>query len=129
MTVTLAPNGTTSVDVDGCCAPGAPAVMSAPDAERLASVLKAVADPTRLRLLSLVTASAAGEACVCEMTDPVGLSQGTVSHHLKILVDAGLLQREQRSKWAYYRLVPDALTDLAQLLTTVTSIGTVTVTT
>ena len=128
--MTLAPTGTTSVDGDGCCTPGAPAVMSAPDAERLASVLKAVADPTRLRLLSLVTASAAGEACVCEMTDPVGLaSQGTVSHHLKILVDAGLLQREQRSKWAYYRLVPDALTDLAQLLTTVTSIGTVTVTT
>ncbi len=90
--------------------------MDATDAERLASSLKAIADPTRLRLLSLVAGTPHGEACVCEMTDPVGLTQGTVSHHLKVLVDAGLLQREQRGKWAYYRLVPDALTLLGRLI-------------
>lgn len=97
-------------------------MMSSADAERLASSLKAIADPTRLRLLSLVASRADGEACVCEMTDPVGLTQGTVSHHLKVLVDAGLLQREQRGKWAYYRLVPAALGDLAHLVGTITTV-------
>lgn len=90
--------------------------MPQQDADRLAVSLKAVADPTRLRLLSLLAARPDGEACVCEMTDPVALTQGTVSHHLKILVDAGLLTREQRGKWAFYRLVPDALTALGQLV-------------
>ncbi len=87
-------------------------------AERLAGVLKALAEPTRLRLLSLVAAQPDGEACICDLTAPVGLSQPTVSHHMKVLTDAGLLTRDQRGKWAYYRLVPDALDTLAALLTT-----------
>ena len=97
-------------DLASCCNPTADAVMDAAAAERLANVLKALAEPTRLRLISLITArSSNGEACVCDLTEPVGLSQPTVSHHLKVLVDAGLITREQRGKWAYYTLVPDAL--------------------
>lgn len=92
--------------------------MDAPTAERLAALLKAIAEPTRLRLVSLVAAQADAEACVCDLTEPVGLSQPTVSHHLKVLVDAGLLTREQRGKWAYYRLIPGALDALATLLAT-----------
>ena len=91
--------------------------MSAQDAELLAGTLKAVAEPTRLRLLSIIAAHADGEACVCDLTEPVGLSQPTVSHHLKVLVDAGLLTREKRGVWAYYRLVPQALGALAAVLT------------
>lgn len=105
-------------DLAGCCWPVIDAPMDQPAAERLATVLKALAEPTRLRLLSLVAAHEGGEACVCDLTDPVELSQPTVSHHLKVLVDAGLLQREQRGKWAYYRLVPGALDALAALLST-----------
>jgi ArsR family transcriptional regulator, arsenate/arsenite/antimonite-responsive transcriptional repressor len=99
-----------------CCSPVVGRVMTAAEAESLASVLKAVAEPTRLRLVSLVAAHANAEACVCDLTEPVGLSQPTVSHHLKILVDAGVLQREQRGKWAYYRLVPETLTSISELL-------------
>ena len=79
------------------------------DAERLAGVLKALADPARLRLLSLIQSATDGEACVCDLTAPLGLSQPTVSHHLRILTEAGLLEREKRGVWAYYRLVPDAI--------------------
>jgi ArsR family transcriptional regulator len=100
-----------------CCSPVVGRVLTVPEAESLASVLKAVAEPTRLRLVSLVAAHADTEACVCDLTEPVGLSQPTVSHHLKILVDAGVLQREQRGKWAYYRLVPETLTSISELLT------------
>ncbi|OHU94250.1 transcriptional regulator [Mycobacterium talmoniae] len=88
-------------------------VLDAAAAERLAGVLKALGEPTRLRLVSLVAGYQDGEACVCELTAPVGLSQPTVSHHLKILVEAGLLERSQRGKWAYYRLVPATLDALA----------------
>jgi ArsR family transcriptional regulator, arsenate/arsenite/antimonite-responsive transcriptional repressor len=98
---------------DACCTPLGTASLSAGDAERLAHVLKAVADPARLRLLSLVAGHPGAEACVCDLTDPVALTQPTVSHHLKVLVDAGLLSREQRGKWAYYRLVDGALDALA----------------
>jgi ArsR family transcriptional regulator, arsenate/arsenite/antimonite-responsive transcriptional repressor len=100
-----------------CCSPVVGQVMTLAEAESLAAVLKAIAEPTRLRLVSLVAAHTDAEACVCDLTEPVGLSQPTVSHHLKILVDAGVLQREQRGKWAYYRLVPETLTALSQLLT------------
>lgn len=103
-----------------CCAPVTGQVIDATQAEALADVLKAIAEPTRLRLISLVAAHEGAEACVCDLTDPVGLSQPTVSHHLKVLVDAGLLEREQRGRWAYYRLIPDALQTLAQLLATTT---------
>lgn len=100
-------------DVIACCSPVTGGVLTIAEADQLAHVLKAVADPTRLRLLSIVAARADGEACVCDLIEPVGLSQGTVSHHLKVLVDAGLLTREQRGKWAYYALIPDALDALA----------------
>lgn len=93
-------------------------VITPAEAETLATSLKAVADPVRLRLISLVAAHADAEACVCDLTDPVGLSQPTVSHHLKVLVDAGIFTREQRGRWAYYRLVPDTLSSIARLLTT-----------
>ncbi|MQA27151.1 MAG: metalloregulator ArsR/SmtB family transcription factor [Micromonosporaceae bacterium] len=91
--------------------------VSRNDAERLAVVLKALADPTRLRLLSLVQSAPRSEACVNELTAPLGISQPTVSHHLRILTEAGLLQREKRGVWAYYRLVPHTLTQVAHLLT------------
>lgn len=100
-----------------CCSPVVGQVISPADAETLATSLKAIADPTRLRLVSLVAAHEGQEACVCDLTEPVGLSQPTVSHHLKILVEAGILTREQRGRWAYYRLVPGSLTDLARLIT------------
>lgn len=87
------------------------------DAEKLAGVLKALADPARLRLLSLIQSSPEGEACVCDLTEPIGLSQPTVSHHLRILTEAGLLEREKRGVWAYYRLVPAAIGTIAELLT------------
>jgi ArsR family transcriptional regulator, arsenate/arsenite/antimonite-responsive transcriptional repressor len=101
-----------------CCAPVTGQPLDAQTAEQLAIVLKAIAEPTRLRLLSLVAAHEGGEACICDLIEPVNLSQPTVSHHMKVLVDAGLLTREQRGKWAYYQLVPDALDALGTLLST-----------
>ena len=99
-----------------CCAPVADETIAPSEADRLAGRFKALADPTRLRLISLVAAHADGEACVCDLTEPVGLSQPTVSHHLRILVEAEVLTREQRGKWAYYRLVPETLDALSALL-------------
>ena len=87
------------------------------DAERLAGVLKAFADPARLQLLSLIQSTPEGEASVSDLTAPLGLSQPTVSHHLRILTEAGLLEREKRGVWAYYRLVPSAIAAIADLLT------------
>lgn len=92
-----------------CCTPLTGEPLTAPDAVALAMTLKALADPMRLRLLSIIAAHERGEACVCDLTEPVGLSQPTVSHHLKVLVDAGLLTREKRGVWAYYALVPGAV--------------------
>ena len=100
----------------GCCPPLAEAPLSEADAVQLAVRLKAVADPGRLRLLSLILASPDAEACVCDLTAPLALSQPTVSHHLKVLVDAGLLTREKRGRWAYHRTVPEALDQLARVL-------------
>jgi ArsR family transcriptional regulator len=102
-------------------APGCvPLSLSTPlardDAETLSRVLKAVADPTRLQLISMIKASPDGEACVCDLTGPLGLRQPTVSHHLKVLVEAGLLSRERRATWMWYALVPGALDSLVQLL-------------
>lgn len=92
--------------------------ISAEDAALVASRFKAIADPTRLRLLSMVAAHEGQEACVCDLTEPVALSQPTVSHHLKVLVDAGLLTRSKRGTWSFYALVPGALDGLADLLRT-----------
>jgi ArsR family transcriptional regulator len=107
-----------TAEAQACCAPLVAAPISPQDAETLARTLKALADPTRLRLLSLVAAHEGGEACVCDLTDPVGLSQPTVSHHLKVLVDAGLLTRDKRGVWAYYAVVPGALDSVAAVLAT-----------
>jgi ArsR family transcriptional regulator len=112
-----APPSSTVFPLTACCSPVAGQVITPAAAKTLAVGLKALADPTRLRLVSLVAAHENQEACVCDLTDPVGLSQPTVSHHLKMLVDAGILTREQRGRWAYYRLIPDSLADLARLIT------------
>lgn len=101
-----------------CCAPLVREPLGAEDAAAFARTLKAIADPARLRLLSLVAAHEGAEACVCDLTEPLGLSQPTVSHHLKVLVDAGLLTRDKRGVWAYYALVPGALDAVATVLTT-----------
>ena len=85
------------------------ATLKEADAERLAAALKVVADPARLRLLSLLASCEGEESCVCDLTDPLGLSQPTVSHHLKVLHEAGIVHREKRGRWVYYRLVPEPL--------------------
>lgn len=100
----------------GCCAPVTAGVMEVEDAKRLARMFKALGDPTRVRLLSMIAAHPGAEACVCDLTEPVGLSQPTVSHHLKQLVDAGLVTRDQRGRWAYYALAPDTLAMLSSAL-------------
>ena len=101
-----------------CCSPVTGGILTTDEADQLARTLKALADPTRLRLLSMVAAHQSGEACICELIEPVGLSQGTVSHHMKVLVDAGFLTREQRGKWAYYAVVPGALEAIALSIAT-----------
>ncbi|MEW1959588.1 metalloregulator ArsR/SmtB family transcription factor [Kineococcus sp. NPDC059986] len=103
-------------DPVACCAPLVRAPLTAEAATTLARTMKALADPARLRLLSLVAAHEGGEACVCDLTEPLGLSQPTVSHHLKVLVDAGLLTREKRGVWAYYTLVTEAMNAVAAVL-------------
>jgi ArsR family transcriptional regulator, arsenate/arsenite/antimonite-responsive transcriptional repressor len=103
-------------DVSACCAPLTREPISAAEATDLAMQLKAIADPARLRLISMVAAHDDQEACVCDLTEPLGLSQGTVSHHLKVLVDAGIFTRDKRGTWAYYRLVPGALDSIASVL-------------
>ncbi|MBB3157343.1 ArsR family transcriptional regulator [Microbacterium proteolyticum] len=91
-------------------------MLTAEQADAIARTFKALGDPTRVRLLSLIAASRDGEACICDLTEPVGLSQPTVSHHMKLLVDAGLATREQRGRWAYFRVVTDALDTAAHAL-------------
>jgi ArsR family transcriptional regulator len=90
------------------------------DAERIARVFKAMGDPTRVMLLSLIAGSEDREACICDLTEPVGLSQGTVSHHMKLLAEAGLVTREQRGRWAYFSLNDEALEAAADALRTPT---------
>jgi len=101
-------------------AAGCPPLLQEPidreQADRLAAALKVLADPARLRLLSLIQAQPDGEACVCHLTGPLGLSQPTVSHHLKVLLNAGLVEREQRGSWAYFRVREEPLTALRGLL-------------
>lgn len=105
--------------VDGleCCVPLAREPISAEQAAGVASMLKAVADPARLRLLSLVLSHEGGEACVCDLLPFFDLSQPTISHHLKVLHDAGLLHREKRGTWVYYIARPEAMDALASLFT------------
>ena len=105
--------------VGACCAPLTRETITATDAEVFARRLKALADPVRLRLVSIVAASEGQEACVCDLIEPIGLSQPTVSHHLKILMDAGFLTRSKRGTWACYKLVPGSLDAAAAPLVTV----------
>jgi len=99
-----------------CCQPLSRQPLTQDRAADLARLLKALADPVRLRLVSMVAAHSGGEACVCELTAPLGLTQPTISHHLKILVDAGIFTRDKRGVWAYYALVPDVLDSLSAIL-------------
>ena len=108
---TADPATTTAV----CCAPLGSGSLSDAEAEATASLFKALADPHRVKIVNLL-ATSPDPVCVCEFTGPLGLSQPTVSHHLKKLVAAGLLEREQRGTWAYYSLRPAALGDLAAAL-------------
>jgi ArsR family transcriptional regulator, arsenate/arsenite/antimonite-responsive transcriptional repressor len=98
-----------------CCAPLTRAPLDAGEAARLAQVLKALADPARLRLMSLIGSHEGGEACVCDLTGAFDLTAPTISHHLKVLREAGLITSERRGTWVYYRLAPAALGDLAGL--------------
>jgi ArsR family transcriptional regulator len=99
-----------------CCPPLSAGPLSAGQAEQVASVLKALADPVRLRLMSLVASHPGGEACVCDLNDAFELSQPTISHHLKLLHDSGLLEREKRGVWVYYRVRTEALASLSALI-------------
>jgi ArsR family transcriptional regulator, arsenate/arsenite/antimonite-responsive transcriptional repressor len=105
------------IDVSGCeVAPLAREPLSAEAAAELARKLKALSDPGRLRLLSVVASHTGGEACVCDLSAGIELSQPTISHHLKVLKTAGLLESERRGSWVYYRVIPEALDQLSQLL-------------
>lgn len=99
-----------------CCAPVLRTRLKRADAEELASAFKAIADPGRLRLLSFIAGQPGAEACVCHLVEPLGLSQPTVSHHLKVLTEAGLLTRERRGTWMFYRLAPERVEALRQTL-------------
>ena len=92
--------------------------LDAEQAAGVARVFKALGDPVRLRILSIVASHAGGEVCVCDITDAFELSQPTISHHLKVLKEVGLLASERRASWVYYRLVPEALAELSALLNT-----------
>jgi ArsR family transcriptional regulator, arsenate/arsenite/antimonite-responsive transcriptional repressor len=99
-----------------CCPSGLSTPLDRPTADRLARILKAVADPARLQLLALIKSSPSGESCVCDLTVPLALSQPTVSHHLRILAEAGLLRRESRGTWAWYSVNEERLQELSDLL-------------
>lgn len=106
----------TPTEAVACCSPVTREPLSADAALRIAPLLKALGDPVRLRLLSLVASHADGEACVCDLQEAFDLSQPTISHHLKVLHEVGLLDRSKRGVWVYYRVQPAALADLAGLL-------------
>ena len=103
-----------------CCAVPASVPLPAETAEALAQKFKALGDPARVQLLSLIAAAPEGEACICDLTEPVGLSQPTVSHHMRLLADAGLVTREQRGRWAFYRPVNAELTALGEAVAQLT---------
>ena len=102
--------------IAAACPPLLQGPLDQQEADRLARALKTIADPARLRLLSLIQAQPGGEACVCHLTEPLGLSQPTVSHHLKVLLRAGLVEREQRGSWAFFRVREEPLAVLRGFL-------------
>jgi ArsR family transcriptional regulator, arsenate/arsenite/antimonite-responsive transcriptional repressor len=99
-----------------CCSPQTGEPLSANEAAELARVFKAIADPVRLRLLSLIASHAGGEACVCDLTGAFALTGPTISHHLKVLREAGLVDSQRRGTWIYYRVQPDLLAQLSVVL-------------
>jgi len=105
-----------AADLAACCSPLTGGALDEETAERLARVFHALGDRHRVRLLSLIAAADGGEACICDLTAPLGLAQPTISHHMKLLVEAGLVARDQRGKWAYYRLVPEAAAPISDML-------------
>ena len=105
----------TPADSAACCSPLTSQPLSMEQAERVAPLLKALADPVRLRLMSLVASHEGGEACGCDLNDAFDLSQPTISHHMKVLHDAGLFAREKRGVWVFYRVRPLALASLSAL--------------
>jgi ArsR family transcriptional regulator len=108
----------TPAQTAACCPPLAAKPLSQAQAEQIAPLLKALADPVRLRLMSLVASHPGGEACVCDLNEAFELSQPTISHHLKVLHEAGLLDREKRGVWVYYRAGTQALASLGTLIGT-----------
>lgn len=98
-----------------CCTPIAGGLTSA-EAEDLATMLKVLADPARIRIMSMLATASDGEVCVCDLTEPLDLSQPTVSHHMKVLREAGFIESERRGKWIYHRLVPDRLAEVRRAL-------------
>ncbi len=102
--------------IEPCCDPVLVEPLDHTEADELAAAFKVLADPVRLRLLSLVATAPDGELCACDVVDMIGRSQPTVSHHLSILADAGLLAREQRGRWAYFRVDPDRVAVLRDAL-------------
>ncbi len=109
------------IDAAACCAPLTRDPLTQQQADDLARSLKAIADPARLRLISIIAASEGQEACVCDLTEPLDIAQPTVSHHLRVLAEAGFVTRSKRATWAYYTLVPGALDSIARLLVTTDS--------
>lgn len=105
-----------SMNSEPCCAPLLSEPLASADAVTMAADFKVLADPVRLQLLSLIASTPEGEMCACDLTEPVGRSQPTVSHHLSILTEAGFLEREQRGRWAWFRVVPDRLAVLREAL-------------
>ncbi len=99
-----------------CCAPLSGAALDRADAGRLAQVLKALADPARLQIISLIRVAPGGEVCVADLVRELGLSQPTVSHHLRVLFDAGVLHRERRGSWVWYAVAGDRIDEIRTLL-------------
>jgi ArsR family transcriptional regulator len=102
--------------MDNCCTPLFAGVINDEDATEMAPVLAALADPVRLRVVSMLAAAPDGSACGCDLEDPLGLSQPTVSHHLKVLREAGLIEGERRGRWIHYRVVPKRLAEIREAL-------------
>ncbi|NBE95034.1 helix-turn-helix transcriptional regulator [Nonomuraea sp. KC401] len=109
-----------TVPTGQCCAPIAREPLDEDTAAELAVMLKAVADPVRLRLLSMIGSHAGGEACVCDLTGTFDLTAPTISHHLKVLRKAGLIDGERRGTWVYYRIIPEAVNKLGALFAPLT---------
>jgi ArsR family transcriptional regulator, arsenate/arsenite/antimonite-responsive transcriptional repressor len=115
MAVNIWPMKRKIADLTDCC-PVLGEPLDGEEAERLAGAMRVLADPARIRLLSLIASGPDGEACVCNLVEPLGLGQPTVSHHLKVLHQAGLLDRERRGRWVYYRVRPERLEPIREAL-------------